>query len=451
MKSPLFLKLVTLLGCMVLLLVPLSLVSNLVSERADYRDRVEDSLRQSTSGPQKLMGPLIAVPVTEHYTVIEESKPVQRKRSYLRYWLPETLQIDGTQKVESRQIGIYDGQIWRNALDIKAQFDGDRLKALKAENVSLGEPFVVVAVSDARGIGVTESPEINGRSFAVEPGTGIAGDLQGLHIPLAAESLSAQALSFTMRLNLSGTGSFSAVPVGRNSEMGLSSNWPHPGFMGSFLPVQRDIGSKGFHALWQSSWFANNLGSQIAAIDSDKWAFLPAFNVSIATPADQYQMTDRAIKYAVLLIVMTFMAFFIFETLTALRIHPMQYLLVGLSLVMFYLVLLALSEHVGFTSAWIAAGLVGALINGVYLRAVLKGWRRSLLFTASLLLLDGIMWVLLNSEDTALLLGTGVLLLALGAVMYLTRNIDWYGLTPPKIISAPEPEPEPDDKVRIWK
>src|SRR5690606_38104142 len=140
-------------------------------------------------------------------------------------------------------------------------------------------------------------------------------------------------------------GSFSVVPVARNSQLNLTSNWPHPGFMGDYLPVKRDITASGFQAHWESSWFANNLESLFSEKALPQWHSVPAFSVTVATPADQYQLTDRAIKYAILLITLTFMAFFVYETLTRLRLHPMQYLLVGLSLVLFYLVLLALSEQ----------------------------------------------------------------------------------------------------------
>ena len=202
-------------------------------------------------------------------------------------------------------------------------------------------------------------------------------------------------------------------------------------------------------ANWQSSWFANNLESWFYGKESPEWEALPAFSVTVATPADQYQLTDRAIKYAILLIALTFMAFFVFETLTGLRLHPMQYLLVGLSLVLFYLVLLALSEHVGFTPAWVVASLVGAAMNGMYLQAVLKSWKRSGLFVLALLGLDVVMWFLLRSEDSALLLGSAVLALALFAVMYLTRHFDWYSLSQPK---RPEPPAASDnDTMRIWK
>ncbi|EQA6241316.1 cell envelope integrity protein CreD [Enterobacter ludwigii] len=449
MKSPLFWKVSTLLGCILLLLVPLFMVSNLISERESYRNDVEHSLRQSTSGPQKLVGPLIAIPVTEVFYKLEDEKKVEYKKSYLHFILPESLLVEGNQHVESRSIGIYDGQIWNTDLKIKAQFSTEKMAQLKGETMTLGQPFLVIGVGDARGIGTVKVAKINGEALSVEPGTGVYGTLAGIHIPLSDKALEPKTLALDMSFNLAGTGSFAVVPVGRNSEMTLSSNWPHPGFMGYYLPVKHQISESGFQANWQSSWFANNMQSWFAEGESPEWSSIPAFSVTVATPADQYQLTDRAIKYAILLIALTFMAFFVFETLTGLRLHPMQYLLVGLSLVLFYLVLLALSEHVGFTPAWIMASLVGAMMNGVYLQAVLKSWRRSGVFILALLGLDVVMWFLLRSEDSALLLGAAVLAMALFAVMYLTRHLDWYSLSQPK---RPVPPVEPDaDTMRVWK
>ncbi|EPZ2458179.1 cell envelope integrity protein CreD [Citrobacter youngae] len=446
-KSPLFWKIVTLGGAMLLLLIPLTMIRQIIVERSDYRSEVEDAIRQSTSGPQKVVGPLIAVPVTELYTELEGDKQIQRKRSYIHFWLPESLVVEGNQNVEARKIGIYEGQVWHNDLSVRAEFNAERLSDLNHPNVSVGKPFIVVGVGDARGIGVVKASQINGTSLAVEPGTGLDGRAQGIHIPLPDAGWAEKNLSVVLSLNLSGTGDFSVVPVGRNSEMTVTSNWPHPNFLGDFLPAKREISESGFKAQWQSSWFANNLGERFGD-EKIGWQGMPAFSVAVATPADQYQLTDRATKYAILLITLTFMSFFVLESMTSLRLHPMQYLLVGLSLVMFYLLLLALSEHVGFTVAWITASLVGALMNGVYLQAILQGWRNSLFFTAALLGLNGVMWVLLRSQDSALLLGTGVLLLALCGVMFLTRHLDWHRLAQPKPKKENATE---DDELRLWK
>ncbi len=449
LKSPLFWKMTTLFGAVLLLLIPIMLIRQVIVERADYRSDVEDAIRQSTSGPQKLVGPLIAIPVTELYTVQEEDKTVERKRSFIHFWLPESLMVDGNQNVEERKIGIYTGQVWHSDLTLKADFDVSRLSELNAPNIILGKPFIVISVGDARGIGVVKAPEVNGTALTIEPGTGLEQGGQGVHIPLPEGDWRKQNLKLNMALNLSGTGDLSVVPAGRNSEMTLTSNWPHPSFLGDFLPAKREVSESGFQAQWQSSWFANNLGERFASGNDTGWENFPAFSVAVTTPADQYQLTDRATKYAILLIALTFIAFFVFETLTAQRLHPMQYLLVGLSLVMFYLLLLALSEHIGFTVAWIIASLIGALMNGIYLQAVLKGWRNSMLFTLALLLLDGVMWGLLNSADSALLLGTSVLVVALAGMMFVTRNIDWYAFSLPKMKASKEVTM--DDQLRIWK
>ncbi|CDI25381.1 cell envelope integrity protein CreD [Klebsiella pneumoniae] len=450
LKSPLFWKITTLIGCIVLLSLPLMMVRELINERADYRSEVVDAIEQSTSGSQKLAGPLIAIPITETLTRMENQKEVNYQRSWVYYWLPESLAVAGKQTVESRRVGIYSGQVWHNALQIKASFDPLRLAARRKTNIVLGQPRLVVSVGDARGIGAIHAPEVNGNVLSVEPGLGISGDGAGIHMPMPALAEDNKPLEIAFSLDLNGTGEFSLVPLGRNSELQLTSNWPHPGFLGSFLPTQREVSAAGYRAHWQSSWFANDMGSYFKDDMEIPWSRLPAFSADVMSLADQYQLTDRATKYAILLIGLTFMAFFVFESLTRRPLHPMQYLLVGLSLVLFYLVLLALSEHIGFTAAWLAASLSGAVMNGIYLQAVLRGWRNSLLFVAALLLLDGVMWFLLHSEDSALLLGTGVLALALSVLMFLTRRVDWYALSLPKGTVPPTPAAD-DDKLRLWK
>ncbi|EWD05634.1 cell envelope integrity protein CreD [Klebsiella pneumoniae] len=450
LKSPLFWKITTLIGCIVLLSLPLMMVRELINERADYRSEVVDAIEQSTSGSQKLAGPLIAIPITETLTRMENQKEVNYQRNWVYYWLPESLAVTGKQTVESRRVGIYSGQVWHNALQIKASFDPLRLAALRKTNIVLGQPRLVVSVGDARGIGAIHAPEVNGNVLSVEPGLGISGDGAGIHMPMPALAEDNKPLEIAFSLDLNGTGEFSLVPLGRNSELQLTSNWPHPGFLGSFLPTQREVSAAGYRAHWQSSWFANDMGSYFKDDMEIPWSRLPAFSADVMSLADQYQLTDRATKYTILLIGLTFMAFFVFESLTRRPLHPMQYLLVGLSLVLFYLVLLALSEHIGFTAAWLAASLSGAVMNGIYLQAVLRGWRNSLLFVAALLLLDGVMWFLLHSEDSALLLGTGVLALALSVLMFLTRRVDWYALSLPKGTVPPTPAAD-DDKLRLWK
>ncbi|HKN04529.1 MAG TPA: cell envelope integrity protein CreD [Buttiauxella sp.] len=451
LKSALFWKVMTLLGCMLLLLIPLSMLSSLIDERSSYRDDVEQSLRQSTSGPQTITGPLIAIPITELTTVMEGDKEVKKERRFIRYYLPENLSIVGKQAVEPRRIGIYEGQIWRTAITLDATFNRQQLNGDASGDIQIGTPYVVMAVGDSRGIGKVGELQINGKSYPIEPGSHLPGVEQGLHAILPVERLQDEKLTLHFSLDLMGTKQLAVVPLGRNSQFSLTSNWPHPSFIGDFLPQQRSVTESGFTANWQSTWFANNLNTSFNDGQIMDVARLPAFSVTVANPVDQYQLTDRAVKYAILLIGLTFMSFFLLETLTGLRVHPMQYLLVGLSLVMFYLVLLAVSEHVGFNSAWLMASLICAGINGFYLKAVLNGWKTSLMFTSGLLILDAVLWLLLQSEDSALLLGTGVLFVALSAIMMLTRNTDWYGMS--KKVQTPETgniQTNPE-RFRLWK
>ncbi|WP_314138857.1 cell envelope integrity protein CreD [Buttiauxella noackiae] len=450
-KSALFWKVMTLLGCMVVLLIPLNMLSSLVNERSSYRDDVEQSLRQSASGPQTITGPLIAIPITELTTVIEDDKEIKKERRFIRYYLPENLSIVGKQTVEPRHIGIYEGQIWRTAITLNATFNRQLLSNDVGPDTLIGTPYVVLAVGDSRGIGKVGELDINGESYPIEPGSNLPGVGQGLHAVLPVKRLQDEKLTLRFNLDLMGTKQLAVVPVGRNSQFNLTSNWPHPGFIGDFLPQQRNVTDSGFSASWQSTWFANNLNTSFydgRIIDVDH---LPAFSVTVTNPVDQYQLTDRAVKYAILLIGLTFMSFFLLETLTGLRVHPMQYLLVGLSLVMFYLVLLAVSEHIGFNGAWLLASLVCAGINGFYLKAVLNSGKVSAMFTMGLLMLDAVLWQLLQSEDSALLLGTGVLFVALSAIMLLTRNIDWYGMTRKVQVPANGEIQKDPERFRLWK
>lgn len=451
LKSALFWKVMTLLGCMLLLLIPLSMLSSLIDERSSYRDDVEQSLRQSTSGPQTIIGPLIAIPITELTTVLEDNKEVKKERRFIRYYLPENLNIVGKQTVEPRHIGIYEGQIWRTSVTLDATFNRQQLDSDTSGDAQIGTPYVVMAVGDSRGIGKVGELDINGKSYPIEPGTNLPGVEQGLHAILPVERLKDEKLTLRFNLDLMGTKQLAVVPLGRNSQFSLTSNWPHPSFVGDFLPQQRTVTESGFTANWQSTWFANNLNTSFYDGQIMDVARLPAFSVTVANPVDQYQLTDRAVKYAILLIGLTFMSFFLLETLTGLRVHPMQYLLVGLSLVMFYLVLLAVSEHIGFDSAWLLASLICAGINGFYLKAVLNSWKTSLMFTTGLLVLDAVLWLLLQSEDSALLLGTGVLFAALSAIMLLTRHTDWYGMSK-KVQTQETTDVEKDpERFRLWK
>ncbi|WP_154900487.1 cell envelope integrity protein CreD [Serratia ficaria] len=452
MKSVLFWKIATLLGLMILMIIPISQLMNVIEERSGYRQSVVGQVSESTSRAQRILGPLIVIPYTEREEKQDDQgqKVVQRVRHH-RYLLPETLQVAGTPNVEARRLGIYQTQVYQGPLNFKVQFGQPDLADLQRSNVTVGRPFLLVALSDSRGI-KSISPLGGPQPVAFEPGTGVNGLPQGIHAPLTLAMLQKEGLSADFTLTLAGTSSLSLVPLGRSSELRLQSNWPHPNFLGNFLPDERKITERGFSARWRSTWFANNINSAFhyddGILDEDK---LPAFSASLIEPVDHYQLTERAVKYAVLFIGLTFMAFFLFETLTGLRVHPIQYLLVGAALVLFYLILLAFSEHLGFAVAYLLAGIACSGLIAFYLSAVLRGKLRGALFAASLLLLYGVLYLLLQSEDNALALGAGLLFAILAGIMLLTRKLDWYRVADPARLAGDAATGGGEQRFRLWK
>lgn len=460
-KSVLFWKITTLLGLMILMMIPVGQLMDVVQERSGYRQSVVGQVSESTSRAQRILGPLIVIP----YTQREEKKNEKGEISieinrYQRFVLPESLVVNGKPNVEIRKLGIYQTQVYQGPLDFQVKFAQPDLEDLQHSNITVGQPFLVVSLSDSRGIKSIST--LNGiqQQAKFEPGTFVSGLSQGIHAPLALASLQKEGLTADFTLNLAGTSSLSLVPVGRSSELLLQSNWPHPNFLGNFLPDERKVTDRGFSARWRSTWFANNINSAFmydnGIMEEEK---LPTFTTSLIEPVDHYQLTERAVKYAVLFLGLTFMAFFLFETLTGLRVHPIQYLLVGAALVLFYLILLAFSEHLGFDVAYLLASVACSGLIAFYLSAVLRGIKRGMLFAASLLLLYGILYMLLQSEDNALVLGSVLLFVILAGIMLLTRKLDWYQVADPtrlksntaELETAEAPASNGESRFRLWK
>lgn len=445
-KSVLFWKIVTLLGLMLLMMIPKGMLLHVIDERSGYRQSVIDKVSDSTSRSQKILGPLIVVPYREWVETEVDGKKQGKWTHFYHYILPNVMTVKGTPDVEVRQLGIYKTQVYQGEFDFHGEFEVSSLDDLDREGVIIGKPSLVLALSDARGIQRISPLSVGKTKINFEPGAFSGHSVQGVHAPLTIEQVLQGKFDVDFTMSLAGTTSLSVVPVGRNSELTLQSNWPHPNFVGNFLPLQRKVDEKGFRAHWSSNWLANSMNTNFTGGDAAfHFGSLPAFTTSLIEPVDHYQLTERAIKYAILFIGLTFFSFFLFESLTSLRLHPMQYLLVGAALVLFYLMLLAFSEHIGFTLAYLLASLSCSLLIAIYLSAVLGGWLRGTLFACGLLLLYGILFGLLQSEDNALLLGAGLLFVVLTVVMLLTRRLDWYQVADTQRLTewrAPEPSAE---------
>jgi inner membrane protein len=258
----------------------------------------------------------------------------------------------------------------------------------------------------------------------------------GLHAAVpAVDGSDVTHMEFDMELSVMGTSQFELIPVGRASRIVLESNWPDPSFNGAYLPVQHSISASGFQAQWNTSFFSTNLEEAMrkCAAAGGEVSLCTEVNsrtlgVSFIDPVDQYLKTDRAIKYGSLFISLTFAGFFLFEMLKRLAVHPIQYSLVGTALALFYLLLLSLSEHIGFGAAYALSSAACVLLIGFYVSGILHSARHGLGFGAMLTLLYGVLYGLLGADDYALLMGSILLFGLLAAVMVMTREVDWRNL-----------------------
>ncbi|WP_261867090.1 cell envelope integrity protein CreD, partial [Budvicia aquatica] len=439
-KSTLFWKVFILLGLTILMLIPISMVLDLIDSRNEYQQSVIQRVEDGTSGAQTIVGPVLVLPYTE--TVVQTdgqgistTKLVEGKL----HILPESLVIDANVNVEPRKIGIYQTQVYQGDSHFKAVFDAVGYGNNGAK--IYGKPYLILALSDSRGITSTPELNINQQKVAFEAGTGSDSFPQGMHAEIPDSLLGLnQPVIIEFDLSLQGTAKLNFMPVGRTSELTMISNWADPNFLGKFLPQKRSVNEKGFTASWKSSWLSNNINnnfnqysfrdmnesrsrySEYTSVSSE----IPTFSTSFIETVDHYQLNTRTVKYAVLFISLTFVAFFLFEMLKSLSIHPMQYLLVAAALMVFYIILLAFSERIGFAWAYGIAALSCSGLIGFYLTAVLKGVLRGVAFAAGLLALYGVLYILLQSDDNALLLGSVLLFVVLAVVMTLTRRLDWY-------------------------
>jgi len=433
MKSlHMFLRFAMVGGLILLLLVPLLLIRGVITDRSAYREAAYQRVAESRAGSQQLVGPVRVVPWTERRTVDVVDK-AGRSRSEVQvthgHWLqmPQKLQVDGRMVPDQRRVGLFKVPVYSWQGSVQAVFAADAYP-VKAGR-SYDTPYLAVGISDVRGLVGTPRLRVDGGLRALRSGTGVASELgRGLHASLAgfgdASGGTLPASTVALDMQLDGSRSLSVVPVADDNRIALRSSWPHPSFAGAFLPSQRHIDGQGFEAAWAVSSLASDAQRQLRAGDPS----LQAIQVSLVDPVDVHTQADRASKYGILFVVLTFTGFLLFELVRQLRIHPLQYLMVGLALAVFFLLLVSLSEHIAFWKAYLVSALACIGLQAVYLAHVLGRWTRGLGFAALLGLLYGALYGLLVSEDNALLMGSLLLFGLLALAMGLTRRVDWYAL-----------------------
>lgn len=444
-----------------LLLAGLAEISGLVQERQGLRQEAVASVAQSLAGAQTLLGPVVHMACTEEWQTREgRDGVVTARREFIRIAPPATLTVDGGNQLEPRARGLHATQVFTLKTHIRAEWPN--LEALKVvgehagSRISCGPALIALSVSDARGIRQAVL-QVNGAPQTARAGTFMGAYPRGVHSPLPASTDLAAPLKAELELELLGTERLGIVPLGGATQVTLRSNWPHPSFNGQFLPSDRTVTDAGFDASWRVSALSSTAQRAVqnqrplcdgsgerddsavdTAVDAARSASVvnvsgptgsgctETLGVAFIDPSNTYALSHRATRYGLLFIALTFVAVGLFEFMQSLRVHPVQYFLVGAAVSIFFLLLVSLSEHLAFGSAYALAATACVLLLTWYASHMLRSWRSGLPFGAGIAALYGLLYVLLRLEQTALLVGAVALFAVLALVMLLTRKVDWY-------------------------
>jgi inner membrane protein len=422
-------KLFALAVLALVLIFAVSQVEWKVNERRATRDGAVQTIADQYAREQQLVGPLLWLKCSEPASVVETDANGSRRRSVShdcsRVVRPDSLAGQGSLGVAERYRGIYKAHIYTAALKLHAvipSFTAQPGQTIEAADLIFG-------VGDPRGIKRVRITTADGRELAAQPGIPGGPVQYGFHVPLDPGALS-QGQDLTMQLEIAGSGRLDWTPVAADNDFSLQSTWPHPSFSGRFLPEAREVSVAGFNAHWRVNDFATGgdrvLTDQSAGIGQAANWLADSLGVSLIAPVDAYTQTDRAVRYGFLFVLLTLGGFFLFEMIKRKPVHPLQYLLIGFAVVLFFLLLLALSEHLAFALAYeIAAGACVLLIT-TYGRTLVGGWLGAAALGIGYALLYGGLYLILASEDYALLLGAWLVFLLLALTMWLTRRLDWH-------------------------
>ena len=443
MRFPVLAKISALGLVLLLLLSALDHVNGVVAERMGRWQEAQRSVADSLASSQTVVGPVLQRSCTEKWEVDKGEGAARRRvseeRALMLRSLPTTLRIDGETTIDPRYRGIFrvngyrlNARLsagWANApaLSPKREHDGSKIEC--------GAVMLWVGVSDARGIRSARI-RLQGSEVPVLSGAGVPAAGQAFRAEWPGELMQSGSLTVNVDLELAGTQDLAFAPIGDSTEVTLKSDWPHPSFGGRFLPVDRQVSSIGFTATWKISALATQAPAQLLASGTLCPAGEPApratcidsFGVGFFDPVSAYTLSDRATKYGLLFIGLTFVAVGLSEVMRHARVHPVQYLLVGCALVIFFLLLVSFSEHVTFGHAYLIASAACTALLAFYGTFVLGGFQRGLMFGAGIGVLYAVLYILLLQEQTALVIGASLIFAVLAAVMFITRKIDWYGV-----------------------
>ena len=441
--NPLLAKALALAVIVGLLMLGLGRIGSLADERQQRFHEAVASVEQSQAGRQAVLGPVLHSQCSEEWDSItgegRERSTTTHRREFQLTATPRQLSVQAVVSMEPRYRGLFKVNTYVSRTQLTAQWP--TLAALRPVAEHAGSrlvcqaPVLMVGVSDARGIRQA-TVQVAGDTLTVAAGAGHKSHPRGFHALLPEALRQANApVTAEVTLELVGTADLAIAPVADDTRMKLDANWPHPSFGGRFLPVAREIRADGFSATWQMSSLATTAPLDFArgaglcgGQDGPEGKCIESFNVSFIDPVNPYSMSDRAIKYGLLFIALTFVAVGMVEVMRRLRVHPIQYLLVGSALSIFFLLLLSLSEHLAFGPSYVVASAACVALLGFYGRYLLGGAKAGAMFAAGIAGLYGALYLLLQLEQSSLVIGSGLLFVVLAAVMVMTRRVDWYAL-----------------------
>lgn len=425
LNNQLAMKFAFVLFLLVLLQIPVSMVSGLISERSYRQDDMRDEIARSSSGEQRIVGPFIVVDYTDTELRDGKASVVDYRKSILPKDFDMSANLDSFEKYR----GIYRARLFQAQTNLKGQFDLSELDKLDPD--SLKALNLVVGVKDSRGLIKLDKMRVSREDAEILPGTGVYFLSQGFRSELKLADIdTSQPLTFDLNFLLQGMEQLEVTPIGEATAVKLSSSWPHPSFIGDYLPISSQISAEGFSAQWSSNKFSSNVKQLFDNCFLTKRRCNEfdqrQMGVALIDPVDHYLKSHRAVNYSLLVLTLVFAAFFLLELFQARPIHPVQYGFVGLALALFYLLLISMSEHIGFNLAYLTAALASTSLLGFYVGGILNHVKHGIAFGTAMLVLYSMLFGLLQAESYALLFGSLLCFALLSFVMVLTRKVDWY-------------------------
>ncbi len=432
LKASISIRLLTIGLLILLLLIPVSMVQDLIKERHERQEEAIKEVSDKWGSAQTLLGLVLTVPYTTSSKVYNnDGKMIKRieSRAYAHF-LPDQLNIEGEILPEMRYRGIYEVTVYRSKMKISGIFSPPKFEDWKipVADIFWEEAYVALGLSDLRGIQEEVTLHWGNDTYGFKPGIESDEVIQkGISTRILIPPSSNKPWDFSLDLSINGSTSLSMVPLGKSTLVELNSSWPSPSFDGTFLPDERTIDQEGFHASWEvlnlNRSYPQSFRGTVQGI------YESAFGINLWVPANDYQQTMRAAKYASLFIALTFLLFFFVQLLNGLRIHPVQYVIVGLAICIFYTLLIALSEHLSFGLSYLVSSVTIILMITLFAHSFSKKRKLTQIIGGILILLYAFIYLTIQIEDYALLVGSSGLLFVLAITMYLSRKIDWYAYT----------------------